>query len=300
MAKPGRVWTRWAWLGLAIVASGLAAAGAWRLGGRPTEELDVVYGQRGGSMLRLDIYRPSGPAKARAGVLLIHGGGWAGGDKAGMRDLALGLTRVGYVAIAVGYRLAVDDASRHPAQVDDVRRAVRWVRAHAAEVGVDPDRLGALGHSAGGHLAAMLGTTDVRGLGDPDLKGYSSRVRCVVDACGPADFTDPSSPPVGPSIAWVVPNLFGKSRDDAPEAYRDASPVAHADARSAPALILHGTADDVVPLDQSRRLRKALAGAGVEARLVELPGEGHHFLDPDRGDGVFPEILGFLRRHLNP
>jgi acetyl esterase/lipase len=267
---------------------------------KPPELQDVVYGEAGGKSLKLDIYRPLGITNPGPGVLLIHGGGWVEGDKSSQRDLAQRLTRAGFVAIAVGYRLAKDDASRHPAQIDDVQRAVRWVRAHAGEVGVDPDRLGAFGQSAGGHLAAILGTTESRGTGDPTLKEYSSRVNCVVDCCGPADFTDESSPPVGQVIAWMVPNLFGKTRAEAPDAYRDASPVAHVDANSAPTLIIHGTADEVVPLDQSWRLRDALAKVGVEVKLVELEGEGHLFLGKESGERMLRETMDFLSRHLRP
>jgi acetyl esterase/lipase len=295
-----RGWKRWALAGLALVVAGVGMAGTFLLRGRPVVEHDVSYGEAGGKPLRLDIYRPVGSSKARPGVLLLHGGGWVEGDKSSQRDLAVMLTRAGFVAIAVGYRLAKDDASRHPAQVDDVRRAVRWVRAHAGEIGVDPDRLGAFGHSAGGHLAAILGTTEARGTGDPALKDVSSRVRCVVDCCGPTDFTDESSPPVGPSIAWMVPNLFGKTRLEAPDAYRDASPVSHVDSRSAPTLIIHGNADDIVPLDQSRKLRDALVKAGVEVKLVELEGEGHLFMQPEARDRMILETLAFLRRHLKP
>jgi acetyl esterase/lipase len=286
-------------LALAITLVGLGAAGAWLLRERPSEELNVVYGKANGEPLRLDIYRPPG-RKVRPAVLLIHGGGWVSGDKSSQRDLAEGMTRLGYVAIAVGYRLALDDTSRYPAPIDDVRRAVRWVRAHAGSLGVDPDRIGAFGHSAGGHLAAMLGTTDALGTGEPDLRAVSSRVQCVVDCCGPTDFTDESSPPVGPSIAWMVPNLFGKTRQEAPEAYQDASPAIHADARSAPTLILHGNADEIVPIAQSRRLRDALAQAGAEVTLIELDGGGHHFLDPKGGDRASLAAAAFLRRHLRP
>jgi acetyl esterase/lipase len=295
MAWTVRGWSRWALAGLV-----LAVAGAIWLRVRSIEGQDVEYGQAGGKPLRLDIYKPVGASMSRPGVLLIHGGGWVEGDKSSQRDMAEGLTRAGFVAISVGYRLAKDDASRYPAQVDDVRRAVRWVRAHAGEIGVDPDRLGAFGHSAGGHLAAILGTTEAKGTGDPALKDVSSRVQCVVDLCGPTDFTDESSPPVGPVIAWMIPNLFGKTRLEAPDVYRDASPVSHVDARSAPTLIIHGTADDIVPIDQSRRLKDALAKAGVEVKLVELEGEGHLFLQPKSRDRMIEETLAFLRRHLKP
>jgi acetyl esterase/lipase len=291
MAWAGPWWKLGA-VALVVVAIGVLVA---VLLARPVEERDVVYGEAGGRPLRLDIYRPSGPRMTRPGVLLIHGGGWAEGDKSSQREAGIAFTRAGYVAIAVGYRLAKDDASRYPAQVDDVRRAVRWVRAHADEVGIDPGRLGAFGASAGGHLAAILGTTDVPGPG-----GESSRVNCVVDCCGPSDFTDESSPALGPKLGWMVPNLFGKPRAEAPDAYKDASTVAHVDSRSAPTLIIHGSADDIVPIDQSRRLRDALARAGVEVKLVELEGEGHTFQNPGSGERLLRESLDFLGRHLKP
>jgi acetyl esterase/lipase len=295
-----RGWKHRALAGLVLVVAVVGVAGAIWLRVRTIEGQDVEYGEAGGKPLRLDIYKPVGPATARPGVFLIHGGGWAEGDKSSERGMAEGLTKAGFVAIAVGYRLAKDNASRYPAQVDDVRRAVRWVRAHAVEIGVDPERLGAFGTSAGGHLAAILGTTEARGTGDWRLKDHSSRVQCVVDLCGPTDFTDESSPPVGPVIAWMVPNLFGKTRLEAPDAYRDASPVSHVDGKSAPTLIFHGTADDIVPIDQSRRFRVALDKAGVEVKLVELEGEGHQFQQPENQARMIQETMAFLRRHLKP
>ena len=263
-------------------------------------EKDVEYGRVGGRPLKLDIYRPAASILPRPAVLLIHGGGWVEGDKSSEREMGEGLARAGYVAIAVGYRLAKDDASRHPAQVVDVQRAARWVRANASRLGIDPDRLGAFGPSAGGHLVAMLGTTEVLDDGDPSLKGYSSRVNCVVDCCGPTDFTDESSPPLGPRAIWMADNLFTRPRDQIPELCRDASPVTHVDAKSAPTLIIHGTADDVVPIDQSRRLRNALRKAGVEVELLELEGEDHIISGREARDRMFREVMAFLRRHLRP
>jgi acetyl esterase/lipase len=290
-------WTRWTLAGLALIVVGIGVAAIFLRRDRQPQERDVVYGEAGGRPLLLDIYRPSGPGQARPGVLLIHGGGWVEGDKSDNRGLALALAGEGYVVLSVGYRLAKDDASRYPAQVDDVRRAVLWVRAHADEIGVDPARLAAFGHSAGGHLAAILGTTDAQTRAQG---GASSRVNCVVDCCGPSDFTDESSPPVGPSIAQIVPNFFGKTRLEAPDAYKDASPLSHVDARSSPTLIIHGTADDVVPIEQSRKLRDALRGAGVEVKLVELEGEGHIFLSRASSERMLLEATDFLRRHLKP
>ncbi len=289
-------------LTLAAVAAVAVAASGWLRRARSpvAVDLDVPYAMTGRGPIRLDVYRPRGATTPRPAILLIHGGGWVGGDKAEQADMADHFARAGFVAFAVNYRLATDDASRYPAPVDDVQRAVRWVRAHAREYGVDPARVGAFGHSAGGHLAASLGTRETRDDSDPALAGYSSRVSCVVDCCGPADFTTEESPPVGPSIADVVPSLFGRTRPEAPEAYRDASPVTHADARSAPTLIVHGTADDIVPIDQSRRLLRALREAGVEARLVELEGEGHGFESPANVRIWLAEMMAFFRLHLKP
>jgi acetyl esterase/lipase len=292
-------WKIAALVGLALMVVVVGVVAVLILASFP-EAKNVSYGEAGGKPLLLDIYRPIGAKKIRPGVILVHGGGWSQGDKSVLRDMANQLTKAGYVAISVGYRLAKDDTTRYPAQVDDVRRAVQWVRANADWVGIDPNRLGAFGPSAGGHLVAMLGTTDGRSQDDPGLEVYSSRVNCVVDCCGPSDFTDESSPPVGPAIADLVPNLFGKTRAQAPQAYEDASPVKHVDARSVPTLIIHGTDDDIVPIDQSRRLRDALEKAGVEVKLVEIPGEGHIFQNPGSGELLLRETLDFLGRHLKP
>ena len=299
MTWPIRGWQLWVLVGLGLAAIGVGLL-ARLVPTHLPEELDVVYGEAGGTTLRLDIYRPEGEPRPRPGVLLIHGGGWSEGDKSSLRRIAKSLTRAGYVAISVGYRLAKDDASRHPAQADDVRLAARWVRANARRVGVDPERLGAFGQSAGGHLAALLGTTESKGTPGLALNDLSSRVVCVVDCCGPTDFTEEGSPALTSGGAGVVPNLFGKAREQVPEAYRDASPVTHVDARSAPTLIIHGTADEVVPLEQSTRFRDALERARVEVRLVELPDEGHLFLTGGSSATMLRETLEFLGRHLKP
>jgi len=299
MAWPVRGWRLGSLVGLAMVVIGLGVFAGLRLASFP-EEPDVTYGLADGQPLLLDIYRPRGLKSTRPGVILIHGGGWVEGNKSSQRELANSLTEAGYVAIAVGYRLARDDRSRYPAQADDVRQAVRWVRSNAAYVGIDPDRLGVFGHSAGGHLAALLGTTDLPPPAGTSLRSPSSRATCVVDCCGPTDFTDETSPPVGPSIADVIPRFFGKTRREAPEAYRDASPVSHVDALSAPTLIIHGTSDQIVPIDQSRKLRDALQQARVEVKLVELEGEGHLFQAPGSKNKMLLETLEFFRRHLKP
>jgi acetyl esterase/lipase len=280
-----------------VVAAGLASGRWWRPGFDP----DVAYGAAAGKTLRLDIYRPRDHKGLRPAVLLIHGGGWIYGDKSSERDMAEHLAKAGYVAFAVNYRLAEDDAGRYPAPVDDVRRAVRWVRAHAKEYNVDPLRIGAMGHSAGGHLAAMLGTTDPPETVDPELKGISARVTCVVDCAGPVDLTDPELPPLYTSTGWFVPNLFGgKGREQVPELYREASPLRQVDRGTSPTLIVHGTEDDVVPFEQSRRFLIKLREAGVETALVELEGEGHLFVAPESQRKWIGAMMQFFRKHLKP
>ncbi len=262
---------------------------------------DIEFGQVDGVKLRLDVYGPRVSTRSlRPSILLIHGGGWVEGDKSGQRDLAAHLVPKGFVAFAINYRLADSDKTRHPAAVLDVRRAARWVRTHARDYGADPTRLGAVGLSAGGHLAALLGTTDPLDPLDPNSPKAPGRVDCVVDTAGPTDFTDDASPAVGPAIAYVIPAFFGKGRDAIPQAFREASPSLHVDSKSAPTLIVHGTLDDIVPLDQSRKFHQALAKAGVETKLVELEGEGHGFIQPENQRRWLDEMGRFLTFHLKP
>ncbi len=262
---------------------------------------DVEYGRVGDVPLYLDVYAPrTWSISPRPAVLMIHGGGWVEGDKRSERELARLLVPKGFIAFAINYRLISGAKHRYPAQALDARRAARWVRLHAHEFGADPDRLGAVGWSAGGHLAGLLGTTDQTDADDPNSDEVSSRVDCVIDTAGPTDFTDESSPPVGPDIAQVIPLLFGRPRREIPATYRDASPVSHVDARSAPTLIIHGTDDPIVPVDQSRRFARALKAAGVEGTFLEIPGEGHGFAQPANHQRWIDAMADFLILHLKP
>ena len=258
------------------------------------EERGVVYGTVEDEPLLLDVFRPPARAAPRPAVVLVHGGGMWTGSRADMADPARQLARAGYVAFAVDYRLVDAASGRHrwPAQLDDVQHAVRWVRANAARYGVDPGRVGAYGWSAGGQLAALLGTRDTRDAASP-LAAYPSRVACVVDLAGDVDLAAYTSPP---ALDEVVA-LLGGTPAQVPERYRDASPLSWIDARTAPFLVVHGAPDDVVPVAQSRRLVSALRAAGVEVEYAELPDAGHGDLDWSR---VGPAALAFLGRHLRP
>jgi acetyl esterase/lipase len=254
----------------------------------------VVYGTVAGVPLLLDIYAPSGPTAPRPAVVLIHGGGMWTGDRAHMAQPARRLARSGYVAVSVDYRLVALETGRNrwPAQLDDVQLAVRWVRAHAANLGADPDRIGAYGWSAGGQLAALLGTRDTRDA-DAPLAPYSSRVACVVDLAGDVDLAAYTQPP---ALHEVVALLGGTSQE-VPARYRDVSPLSWIDRHTAPFLVIHGDHDDVVPLAQSQRLVSALLAAGVETEYLELPGANHDGLTWSR---IGPTVLAFLDRHLRP
>jgi len=260
------------------------------------EEIEVVYGIADGEPLLLDIYRPPWRAAPRPAVVLVHGGGMWTGSRADMADPARQLARAGYVAFAVDYRLVDAATARHrwPAQLDDVQLAVRWVRAGAGHYRVDPERVGAYGWSAGGQLAALLGTRDTRDLALANAD-QRSRVACVIDLAGDVDLTAYTDPP---ALDEVVA-LLGGTPAEVPDRFRDITPLSWIDARTAPFLVIHGLEDDVVPIEQSRLLVAGLRAAGVEVEYTELPDTGHGDLG-DAWSRVGSAALAFLERHLHP
>jgi acetyl esterase/lipase len=258
---------------------------------------DLEYARVGARSLRLDLYLPQRTAGARLPVVVwIHGGGWRGGDKA--RTRAPEVLGEGYVVASIGYRLSHE--ATFPAQIHDCKAAIRWLRAHADRYGLDPERIGAWGSSAGGHLAALLGTS-----GDvPELEGtvgehldLSSRVQAVCDFFGPADFLAVLEPGAWPSAgrpASAESLLLGGPVAERVDLARLASPVTHVSADDPPFLIVHGDEDRIVPLDQSERLHRALTAAGVEGTLHVVKGGGHGFRDPT----VDALVRQFFDRHL--
>jgi acetyl esterase/lipase len=242
---------------------------------------------------RADLYLPADPAPGmlRPAVVIIHGGGWSGGRRDAARELNIGtnLALHGYVGMSIDYALATKSRPTWPQNLYDCKTAVRWLRRNAERLRIDPDRIGVIGGSAGGHLAAMVTLTQPEdGLDPAGPHGeFSCRVQCAVDLYGPADLMEHHD------VKWL-----GKTRAEAPELYRAASPTTYADKSDPPILILHGTADATVDLRQSEILEAALKKAGVEHELVIVEGAPHTFhLQPKQRD-LRPLVLGFFDKHL--
>ncbi|MFK7602253.1 alpha/beta hydrolase fold domain-containing protein [Deinococcus sp. SM5_A1] len=245
---------------------------------------DVPFSAHG---LKLDILRPRiRSAKPVPAVLHLHGGAWVMYGKWPTANVFL--ARAGFVTVSADYRLAPH--SIFPAQLHDVRAAVRWLRAHASGLGTDPQRIGAWGVSAGAHLAGLLGTAAGAELEDPDAE-HSARVQAVGNVSGVMDFLDPAFH-FGPQ----PPPLFGSALADCRERAALASPLTHAGVDSPPFLHLHGTHDDEVPVSQARRIHTALQSAGAKSELVELDGD-HYINDTHRAE-VEARLLAFFCRTL--
>src|SRR5271155_1443381 len=255
---------------------------------------NVAYGAAGGETLLLDVYEPANNSgKPRPAVGLVHGGGWTSFDKSTMRALAQFLALAGFVAVPVNYRLFHDDATRWPAQLDDVQRAVRWVRANSAKYNVDPLHVGAYGHSAGAQIATLLGMMETRDNSDASLAQYSSKVQAVVDTSGPTDFTKDMDKDAKP----FVTNFLGADFAAHPEVWRDASPVFHAAKSNAPILIIHGTRDEMVPISQAEELNDALTKAGATVQFLRLDSD-HMFHEPGPHRQLALETQAFFDRYL--
>lgn len=243
------------------------------------QQKDVVYGKGGGEELRLDLAKPKGLTEPAPAIVVIHGGGWAGGSKDDPIHtvLATEAAERGYVAININYRLAPQH--RFPAQIEDCKCAVRWLRAHAKELQVDPTRIGAVGGSAGGHLVMMLGTMDAGdGLeGDGGWSDQSSKVQAVVSFFGPVNLIGDF-----PAISLqILDNFLGGDMKAKAADYRRASPLTYVNAGDAPMLLFQGTKDPLVPYDQAFQMVSSLDKAGVAARAEILVGAAHGWGDPD-------------------
>ena len=268
-------------------------------------ERDIVYGKGGDVDLKLDLYRPKDtPKRLMPAVVAVHGGGWQGGDKTGYAVLCTRLAARGYVAVTINYRLT--DVAQWPAQIEDCKAAVRWVRANAREYHIDPKHIGALGGSAGGHLVALMGCADAKaGLeGKGGNPKQSSRVQAVVSYFGPHDFTT-GAVTILPAAANPVNKLMGGTYREKPKEYKAASPITYVSKDDPPFLLIHGDKDQLVPLRQSEQMLAALKKVGVEADLIVVKNAGHGLLAVDGQPDtpireVDEKVFAFFDKHLRP
>jgi acetyl esterase/lipase len=255
---------------------------------------DVVYAEVDGEPLRFDHYRPLGSEEPAPAVVFVHGGGWVRGDPSQAAGNALHFARRGIATVAISYRLA--PAHRFPAPLDDVRRGLRWVRAHAEELAIDPERIALLGLSAGAHLAMLVHLgRDVAALA-PDLprelRDVPETVRAVVAHYGPYDLARRRSE--------MIDALLGQRVED-PEWTRLASPLWHAARATAPVLLIHGRADQVVSWRESERMHAELQAAEKASELLLLEDAPHAFQVSWRGEAnqrANAAMDAFLDRHL--
>ncbi len=260
------------------------------------------YTGSGNPRQMLDLYLP----KNRVGkdplplVIWIHGGAWRSGSKENAHLLGEIVATGEFVGASINYRLSGE--AIWPAQIYDCKAAIRWLKAHAADHGYDPQRIAVAGSSAGGHLVAMLGVT----CGHEDLEGtlgqyrdQSSDITAVVDFYGPADFLTMQEPPT--TVDHNAPTspeslIIGGAIQEHPEKARAASPQTYVSEDDRPMLIIHGTQDPLVPYNQSVRFEKALEAAGVPATLITVEGGGHgNKFGPDTNTLV----IQFLRNQLS-
>lgn len=244
---------------------------------------------------KADLYLPAEIPKGKRvpAVVIVHGGGWSGGvkDAARERNIGTNLALNGYVAMSIDYVLADSKGTNvtWPQNLYDCKTAVRWLRKNAERLQIDPDKIGAIGGSAGGHLVSMLALTEPKDGLDP--KGpygeFSCRIQCVVDLYGPINLTERNEI-----------SMFRKTRAEAPELYKQASPHIYADKNDPPVLILHGTGDKTVDYRQSEFFAEELKKAGTSHELIIIPDAPHTFhLQPKQRD-LRPVVLGFFDRHL--
>lgn len=301
-----RAWARGAlpWLGLLGVVTGLGRA--WAAPAAPGPSLpdgvtllrDLAYVDDGDPRHRLDLYLPK-DGGVRPLIVSIHGGAFRMGSKAD--GVPRDLLAEGYAVASINYRLS--QQAVFPAQLEDCKAAVRWLRAHAAEHRLDPKRFAAMGSSAGGHLAALLGTTgDVTGFDVGAHLDQSSAVQAVVDYFGPTDFLrmDAQRLPGGmvhDAADSPESQLVGGPIQEHPDRVARANPITYVSASDPPFLICHGDRDPLVPHGQSVLLEAALKAAGVPVVFHTVTGGGHGGWKDPR----VPELTReFLARQIKP
>jgi acetyl esterase/lipase len=248
-------------------------------------EKNLVYASKDKKDLKLDAYLPTGSGPYPS-VVVIHGGGWMSGSKWQLGRYAMALAKRGMNTFAINYRLA--PKYKHPAQIDDCRDAVRWVRKNSKKYGGDPKRIGALGYSAGAHLSAMLAVTGITAEKDP--KGIGTEILVAMGGGTPCEFF--TLPPENNALAFWL----GGSRNEVPKAYQDASPISHLDAQDAPIFFFHGEDDGLVRVSGARDMSKKMKTLGIDTTFHLIKDAGHFAAVFNQE--AFGAGFDFLEKHL--
>jgi len=275
--------------GLCVAASASAQA--------PRVEKDLVYARVDGRSLALDLYLPEG-VKSPPLLVWVHGGAWTTGTKAGVRPV---FAANGFAVASVDFRQSTE--ARFPAQVHDIKAAIRYLRANASTYGYRIDKIAIAGDSSGGHLAALVGVTN----GHRDLEGtvgeylnQSSSVQAIVSYYGASDLRTilAQSTPFGLNVRQpALERLLGALPDQTPDLAALASPVSHVDGQDPPLMLLHGDQDPQMPINQSHELQGAYEKLGLDVSLLVVHGAAH-------GGAVFytppylKPVLDFLARTI--
>lgn len=292
---------------LAFVVAGPATAADLRV------DRNVVYGMYGGLALLMDVYHPDAPNGY--GVVFVAGSGWRARSTYNAHQLkeaeldtsVLPLMRAGYTVFAINHRAAPE--FKYPAAVEDVQRAVRFVRYHAHEYGIDPARIGGVGGSSGAHLiglTAMLGAPGDPTDRDDPVSREPATLQCLVLRAAPCDLREMKGGNGLVALALFL-NIAPGNSPPAKKVYTEASPITHVSSAAPPTLLIHGDADPTVPYAQSVAFERALRAAGVPVRLLTIPGGVHGATFGATADTRHPEwpditaeTIRWLDRHLKP
>lgn len=271
-----------------------------------TVQSNLEYVSGGGASQSLDLYLPPANGGTLPVVVFVHGGGWRAGTKDDWHPSFHDLLTHGFAVANINYRLSTE--APWPAQIDDCKAAVRWVRAHAGDYHFDPDHIGMWGHSAGGHLTALMGVSNnVASLeGTEGVIGVSSAVQAGCDWSGPVDialFARQVAPLYSRGVD-MTNQLMGGADKATQESLAQASPITYVSASSVPFLIMHGEKDNVVSQEQPKLLDDALKKVGVESTLIIVPGADHGIVShPSQGPNVpdvYTPVTAFFEKHLKP
>jgi len=245
----------------------------------------IVYNQVDERELLLDAFVPQQDGSYPA-VLVVHGGAWRSGSRYQLRGYCTSLVKMGFVCFAIDYRLA--PKHKFPAQIEDCRAAVKWIRQNGKKFKVDTDRLGAIGYSAGGHLVSLLATTGEAP--DKDNGNVDTRIQCCVAGGAPTDFR------WFPDQGKWAEYWMGGDLETVPDLFRQASSVAFVDAKDAPVFFFNGTKDELVPVTWSQSCYNALKEAGVRTEMFTIEGAGHMQAASDRA--ALEKAYAFLKGEL--